>query len=62
LGADYDDGRFRVAEPAITRVEEDGMAETDYDEQGLFEIIHTTRSMRRLKPDPVPEALIRRIL
>src|SRR5262245_8523205 len=38
------------------------MAETDYDEQGLFEIIHTTRSMRRLKPDPVPEVLIRRIL
>jgi nitroreductase len=28
----------------------------------LFEIIHTTRSMRRLKPDPVPDALIRRIL
>jgi nitroreductase len=29
---------------------------------GLFEIIHTTRSMRRLKPDPVPDALIRKIL
>src|SRR4029077_19897512 len=28
----------------------------------LFEIIHTTRAMRRLKPDPVPEALIRKIL
>jgi nitroreductase len=28
----------------------------------LFEIIHTTRSMRRLKPDPVPDALIRKIL
>ncbi len=28
----------------------------------LFEIIHTTRSMRRLKPDPVPPALIRQIL
>jgi nitroreductase len=38
------------------------MTETDYDEPALFEIIHTTRSMRRLKPDPVPEALIRRIL
>jgi hypothetical protein len=23
---------------------------------GLFEIIRTTRSMRRLKPDPVPAA------
>ncbi|MGH7301200.1 MAG: nitroreductase family protein [Candidatus Rokuibacteriota bacterium] len=28
----------------------------------LFEIIHTTRAMRRLKPDPVPDALIKKIL
>jgi len=28
----------------------------------LFEIIKTTRAMRRLKPDPVPDALIRKIL
>lgn len=28
----------------------------------LFEIIRTTRSMRRLKPDPVPDGLIRQIL
>jgi nitroreductase len=28
----------------------------------LFEIIRTTRSIRRLKPDPVPNELIRRIL
>ena len=28
----------------------------------LFEIIRTTRSMRRLKTDPVPNELIRRIL
>jgi nitroreductase len=28
----------------------------------LFEIISTTRAMRRLKPDPVPDALIRKIL
>jgi nitroreductase len=28
----------------------------------LFEIIRTTRSMRRLKPDPVPPALIQQIL
>jgi nitroreductase len=28
----------------------------------LFEIIETTRSMRRLKPDPVPDELIARIL
>src|SRR5207302_1374955 len=32
------------------------------DDTDLFHIIHTTRSMRRLKPDPVPDALIRRIL
>jgi nitroreductase len=28
----------------------------------LFEVIRTTRSMRRLKPDPVPDELIRKIL
>jgi nitroreductase len=28
----------------------------------LFEIMRTTRSMRRLKPDPVPEALLRQVL
>src|SRR5437870_12857045 len=28
----------------------------------LFEIVRTTRSMRRLKPDPVPDALIRKVL
>jgi nitroreductase len=28
----------------------------------LFEMIRTTRSMRRLRPDPVPDALIRQIL
>jgi nitroreductase len=30
--------------------------------QDIFEIIHTTRAMRRLKPDPVPDDLIRKIL
>src|SRR5450759_2947989 len=28
----------------------------------LFEIIRTTRSMRRLKPDPIPDALIDQVL
>ncbi len=28
----------------------------------LFHIIHTTRAMRRLRPDPVPDALIGKIL
>ena len=32
------------------------------EETGLFEIIHTTRAMRRLKPDPVSDELIRKIL
>src|SRR6516165_6601444 len=32
---------------------------TEFD---LFEIMRTTRSMRRLKPDPVPNALVNKIL
>lgn len=32
------------------------------EDAGLFEIIQTTRAMRRLKPDPVPDDLIRKIL
>jgi nitroreductase len=32
------------------------------DTRDLFEIMATTRSMRRLKPDPVPNELIRKIL
>jgi nitroreductase len=28
----------------------------------IFEILHTTRAMRRLKPDPVPDALVAKIL
>jgi nitroreductase len=32
------------------------------DATNVFEIMHTTRAMRRLKPDPVPNALIRQIL
>ena len=32
------------------------------DSTELFEIIHTMRAMRRLKPDPVPDALIKKIL
>jgi nitroreductase len=31
-------------------------------EAGLFEIIHSTRAMRRLKPDPVPDDLVHEIL
>jgi nitroreductase len=38
---------------------EDGMAGETLD---LFEIMATTRSMRRLKPDPVPDELVRKIL
>jgi nitroreductase len=32
------------------------------DAASLFEIVRTTRAMRRLKPDPVPDELIRQIL
>ncbi|MEQ8662312.1 MAG: nitroreductase family protein, partial [Gammaproteobacteria bacterium] len=32
------------------------------DDPGLFETMHSLRAMRRLKPDPVPDALIERIL
>jgi nitroreductase len=28
----------------------------------LFDILHTTRAMRRLKPDPVPDALVHQVL
>jgi nitroreductase len=35
------------------------MTDTSYD---LFEIMRTTRSMRRLKPDPVPAGLLDRVL
>jgi nitroreductase len=40
------------------------MSESQYDtgSTDVFSIMHTTRAMRRLKPDPVPDALIRRIL
>src|SRR5438105_14459349 len=38
------------------------MTQATSDEPGVFEIMQTTRSMRRLKPDPVPNALIRQIL
>jgi nitroreductase len=38
------------------------MAEETASSVDLFEIIKTTRSMRRLKPDPVPSSLIREIL
>ena len=31
-------------------------------ETDIFHIVHTTRAMRRLKPDPVPDNLIRKIL
>ncbi len=38
------------------------MAEQPAGNTDVFEIMHTTRAMRRLRPDPVPDALIRRIL
>lgn len=32
------------------------------DSTDVFDIIHTTRAMRRLRPDPVPDALVHKIL
>jgi nitroreductase len=32
------------------------------DQIGLFEAIYNMRAMRRLKPDPVPDELIRKII
>jgi hypothetical protein len=37
---------------------EHAMPETASNTADLFEVIRTTRSMRRLKPDPVPNELI----
>lgn len=34
----------------------------DLSSQNIFDILHTTRAMRRLKPDPVPDSLIVKIL
>lgn len=34
----------------------------DLASNNVFDIIHSTRAMRRLKPDPVPDALIRQVL
>jgi nitroreductase len=34
----------------------------DLKSQNVFDIMHTTRAMRRLKPDPVPDELIVKIL
>ena len=41
---------------------EHAMPDAAPDTADLFEIIRTTRSMRRLKPDPVPNEPIRKIL
>jgi nitroreductase len=38
------------------------MPDIDLASTDLFDIMRTTRSMRRLKPDPVPDALVRKIL
>jgi nitroreductase len=43
-----------------------GYADANHNEESVmddvFDIIQTTRSMRRLKPDPVPDVMIRKIL
>ncbi len=32
------------------------------EDANIFEIMHSLRAMRRLKPDPVPDELIRKVL
>src|ERR1700730_9418390 len=48
--------------PAERTMTEHAMPDAAPNTVDLFEIIRTTRSMRRLKPDPVPNELIRKIL
>ena len=31
-------------------------------EAGIFEIMYSTRAMRRLKPDPIPEETLKKIV
>src|SRR3954452_16195646 len=52
-----------MGQPRLTqsRASEDAMTDETHGSD-LFEIIRTTRSMRRLKPDPVPNELIGKIL
>ena len=52
-------GQIQLIQPCRT---ENGMPEDIADTADLFEIIRTTRSMRRLKPDPVPNEFVRKIL
>ena len=57
----------RVLDMLETRLHERDLPDYERFEESastadLFEIIRTTRSMRRLKPDPVPNELIRKIL
>ena len=49
------DGRAAI----YLRLEGCEVTATEFD---LFDIMRTTRSMRRLKPDPVPDALLSKIL
>jgi len=37
-------------------------ADIDLSDTDIFTILHTTRAMRRLKPDPVPDEMIHKIL
>ncbi len=39
-----------------------GGVQVESQDPGLFEVLGSTRAMRRLKPDPIPDALVRRVL
>jgi len=58
----FDQVRPVYSRPCRIPVVEDAMTDDVASTADLFEIIRTTRSMRRLKQDPVPDALIRKVL
>jgi nitroreductase len=59
-------GGLGIVSPILHAWRRLGYAVGNQDEEAvmddLFDIMQTTRSMRRLKPDPVPDALVRKIL
>jgi hypothetical protein len=71
IAAEPNGGSPRAATPisaAWSKVRSDSLSwrielpERTTETVDIFEIMHTMRAMRRLKPDPVPDELIRKIL
>ena len=65
LGSEPDEGGGRLSYSTAARQlpQQRKKEDVQMDRKiGLFDAIRTTRAMRRLKPDPVPDELIREIL